>query len=371
MGRQHVQVAQPVTKIYTPPANGELEVTLFGPGYGESIALHIGDGAWVLVDSCIDRAGEPRALQYLTELGVDSARDVRLVVATHWHDDHIRGMARLVTACSNAVFCCASVLCQQEFLAVVGTYGPHRVPGANSGVRELHEVFSRLNATAKKPRFALADSRIFLQGACEIWTLSPNSATFLNFLQQVGSLLPEQGETRRRIPSLTPNRVAVVLWVNIGDIALLLGSDMEKPGWADILHSTTRPTGKASVFKVPHHGSANADDPGVWQNMLETHPWAVLAPWRRGGRILPNRHDVQRILSCTPNAYSTVPHNQLTASPVRRENMVNKTLQEAGVRLRSVSLSTGAVRLRRTGENQAQWRVEFFGSACALKDFAA
>ena len=371
MGRQYVQVAQPVTKIGTPPASGELEVTLFGPGYGESVALHMGDGAWVVVDSCIDQAGKPRALQYLDELGVDPARDVRLIVATHWHDDHIRGMAKLVTACSNAVFCCASVLCEQEFLSVVGTFEHHRVPGASSGVRELYEVFSRLDATGKAPKFALADSRIFLQGACEIWALSPNSAEFLNFLRQVGSLLPGQGETRRRIPSLTPNKVSVVLWINIGHVALLLGSDMEKSGWVDILHSTTRPSGKASVFKIPHHGSANADDPEVWQNMLETHTWAVLAPWRRGGRTLPRQVDVHRTLSRTPNAYSTVTRRRLIASPVRRENAVDKKLLQAGIELRSVSMSSGAIRLRRAAGKQAQWQVELFGSACALKDFAA
>ena len=371
MGRQHVQVAQPVTKINTPPSNGELEITLFGPGYGESIALHIGNDAWVLVDSCIDPAGEPRALQYLNELGVDPARAVRLVVATHWHDDHIRGMAKLVTACSNAVFCCASALCEKEFLTFVGTFGPHRVPGASSGVRELYEVFSRLDATAQKPKFALADSRIFLQGACEIWTLSPTGAAYLDFLRQVGSLLPGQGDTRRRIPSLTPNKVAVVLWINIGDIALLLGSDLEKPAWTDILHSTTRPTGKAPVFKIPHHGSANGDDPEVWRNMLEPHPWAVLAPWRRGGHTLPRQVDINRILSCTPNAYSTVPRRQLVASPVRREGIVNRKLLEAGVKLRSVSVSPGTIRLRRLAGKQAQWRVELFGSACSLKYFAA
>ena len=355
----------------TPPANDELEITLFGPGYGESIVLHIGDGAWVFVDSCVNPDGEPRAVQYLADLGADPARDVRLVVATHWHDDHIRGMARLVTACSKAVFCCASVLCKQEFLATIGALEPHRVPGASSGVRELYEVFSRLDATATKPRFALADSRVFFQGACEIWTLSPNSKAFLDFLRQVGNLLPGQGETKRRIPSLTPNKVSVVLWIRIGDAVLLLGSDMEKPGWVDILASTTRPTDKASVFKIPHHGSANADEPGVWQDMLETDPWAILAPWRRGGQNLPRRRDVQRILSFTSNAYSTAPGNRRTTTPLQRDRVVARTLRESGIKLRSVPMSNDAVRLRRPAGNQAQWRVELFGSACALKNFAA
>jgi hypothetical protein len=290
------------------PAKGELEITLFGPGYGESIALHVGAGAWVLVDSCIDGAGEPKALQYLTDLGVDPARDVRLIVATHWHDDHIRGMAKLVTACSNAVFCCASVLCEQEFLATVGSLEPHRVPGVSSGVRELYEVFARLKATKTRPTFAIANRRVYVQEICEIWSLSPNDAAFLDFLGQVGSLMPGQGQTRRRIPGLTPNKVSVVLWIRIADAVLLLGSDMEKSGWIDILASTTRPADKASVFKIPHHGSANADEPGVWQDMLEAHPWAVLAPWYRGGGILPQQHDVQRTcfarLTPTPRCHA-------------------------------------------------------------------
>ena len=360
-----------MTNINSLPANGELEVTLFGPGYGESIVLHVGDGAWVVVDSCITPTGEPRALQYLTGLGIDPARDVRLILATHWHDDHIRGMAKLVTACSSAVFCCASVLCQQEFLAVFGHFEPDRVPGVSSGVRELYNVFLRLGATAAKPKFALADSLIFRQGSCEIWALSPNSSAFLNFLQQVGSLLPVQGETRRRIPSLTPNQVSVVLWIKIGDVAVLLGSDMEKPGWADILHSTTRPTGKASVFKVPHHGSENADEPGLWQDMLETEPWAMLAPWRRGGRNLPRPRDVQRILSFTSKAYSTTPNRRLNASPAPRDRMVARTIRESGIQLRSVPMSDDAIRLRRPSASQGPWQVELFGSACALENFAA
>lgn len=368
MGPQYVPVPQPVRAINLPPANGELEITLFGPGYGESLVLHIGDGSWVLIDSCIGPTGEPRALQYLTDLGVDPAREVRLIVATHWHDDHIRGMAELVTACSNAVFCCASVLCTREFLGMVGALEHRGLSGTGSGVRELYKVVKSLKTTAT---YAIASRIIYAQGSCEIRSLSPNDKEFVSFLREVSSLIPGQGETRRRIPSLTPNSVSVVLWISIGDVALLLGSDMEKPGWGDILHSTTGPTGKASVFKVPHHGSENADDPGVWQNMLQTEPWAVVAPWRRGGRILPNRRDVQRILSFTANAYSTVPGRQLTSSPTRRHRIVDKTIRESGIKLRSVPMSHDAVRLRRAAGNQTQWRVELFGSACALKDFAA
>ena len=93
-----------------PPDENEFEVVLLGPGYGESIVLHIGYGAWVIVDSCINHEGKPRALEYLESIGVNPAQGVDLIVATHWHDDHIRGMAKLVEVCSKANFCCTNAL---------------------------------------------------------------------------------------------------------------------------------------------------------------------------------------------------------------------------------------------------------------------
>ena len=76
------------------PRNDEFELTLFGPGYGESLVLHVGDGVWVLIDSC-GRADAPVALDYLRRIDVDPSEAVRMIVATHWHDDHIRGLAEI------------------------------------------------------------------------------------------------------------------------------------------------------------------------------------------------------------------------------------------------------------------------------------
>ena len=93
-----------------PPGRGDFELTLLGPGYGESLVLHLGDGIWVLVDSCLDSDGLPQALRYFESINVDPAEAVDLIVATHWHDDHIRGIADLVETCKKATFCCGAVL---------------------------------------------------------------------------------------------------------------------------------------------------------------------------------------------------------------------------------------------------------------------
>ena len=45
-------------KAGSPPGEDEFEVVLLGPGYGESIVLHVGYGGWIIVDSCIN--AEPK-----------------------------------------------------------------------------------------------------------------------------------------------------------------------------------------------------------------------------------------------------------------------------------------------------------------------
>ncbi|KJU81704.1 hypothetical protein MBAV_006106, partial [Candidatus Magnetobacterium bavaricum] len=36
----------------TPPKDNELEVTVFGTGYGESIVMHVPGIGWGVIDSC-------------------------------------------------------------------------------------------------------------------------------------------------------------------------------------------------------------------------------------------------------------------------------------------------------------------------------
>lgn len=51
-----------------PPAHDELEVSVFGPGYGEAIVIHLGENEWILIDSCIEpESKEPAAIHYLTK----------------------------------------------------------------------------------------------------------------------------------------------------------------------------------------------------------------------------------------------------------------------------------------------------------------
>ncbi len=70
----------------TPPDNSSAEITLLGTGggYGESCLIHLGEGKWMIIDSCIDpTSGIVLPLQYLDSIGVSVDNNVIMVVCTH------------------------------------------------------------------------------------------------------------------------------------------------------------------------------------------------------------------------------------------------------------------------------------------------
>ena len=194
------------------------------------------------------------------QFGVEPENAVSLIVATHWHDDHIRGMAKLVDVCETADFCCAAALRQEEFFAAIHAQNGRSQFAGSSGVREMHTVFSNLRERATRPTFALADRRFFRDETCEIWSLSPPDDEFVRFLESIGTLFPREGETKKRVRDVSPNHVAVVLWIQVKDIIVLLGADLETQGWVRIIESQGRPQERATAFKVPHHGAASAHE---------------------------------------------------------------------------------------------------------------
>ena len=352
----------------TLPGHDEVEVTLLGPGYGESIVVHIGGGDWVIVDSCINEQGSPQALEYLCNIGVNPEEAVKLIVATHWHDDHIAGMATLTKACKAAEFCCAAVFVTTEFLAAADALERRHLSQKGSGVRELHGVFSQVVRGEARARHALADSRILSGKNCEIFALSPSHRAFHHFLMNIGRLIPGLRETKTRIPSVSPNDISIATWIRVDNIVILLGADLERHGWTEVLENRERPVGRAGIFKVAHHGSAGADEPGVWSQMLEAEPIAVLTPFRRGRHMLPLRADAQRILAYTEKAYITAVGDSSARARRRESRAVRQTIQESNIQIRRNVMNHGAIRLRRRTNPGAQWGIETIGPACHLSE---
>lgn len=371
--------------IHTPPDPHEIEVSIFGPGYGESILIHLGRGDWMLVDSCLDRERKPAILGYLKNLGIDPAHAVKHIIATHWHDDHIGGLSDVLDQCPNAIFSCSDALLAEEFATIL-KYLNDRGMMVEPGIKQFYRILQTLAARSKAKsavpvvRFASADKRLWRSQVSEpyiseVFSLSPSDASIMYARVEIASLLGKHLEAIKAIPApQTPNHTAVALLVKAGNTSLILGADLEatpdkQGGWTAILDLTTTPKGQSSVLKVPHHGSDDSHHDRVWTELLERNPIAVITPFENGNVIRPKVSDMQRIRSLTSQAY-------ITAKPGAKQgkvqsSVVNKSMAETAKWVREVPLSTGIIRLRKMalGASTDSWKVELFGSAQPVSAF--
>ena len=169
--------------------------------------------------------------------------------------------------------------------------------------------------------------------------------------------------------------------MRFGSQAVLLGGDLEEDGdpnlgWSAAVQSfeaaglaTER---IASIFKQPHHGSANGHCDEVWDWLITPEPITILTPWNRGVG-LPRPANIERILSKSERSYSS--SNYVAARALRalikRDPAVERTLREDGRRIRPALSKMGHVRLRNGGwDDEASWTVGLFGGACHLRDMA-
>ena len=122
------------------------------------------------------------------------------------------------------------------------------------------------------------------------------------------------------------------------------------------------------MFKVPHHGSSNAHVPDVWRVMVEKDCFAVVVPWRGGGRALPTRAQAEDILRETRHSFITSLAGRSVRPRRRSDQAVGRILRRSASKFRRSFVSSGAVRLRRRLHSGEPWQVELFDGACPLSD---
>lgn len=358
-------------KVANPPALDEVEVTVIGPGFGECIVVHTGNGRWLIVDSCRDPATkQPVALLYLRALGIDPTVSVDWIVATHWHADHVGGIHELVTACSNAQFFCASVLNEREFLRYAAQ--SRAVAGAKKGgefldtLRTLklrnHQVKWTQGGRGLATRSSFNGNHSFRMDS-----LSPSDREYQLFLDQIIPKIAVKGTPHRAATARDPNRAAIVLSLQWGRDAVLLGADLvtdpdSNLGWlAAVSEASTLAVGRASLVKIPHHGSAGAHCPKMWTDLLTDLPVSVITPFRCGGsgRPPPKSSDLARISKLSSRTVLTAPSN--SGRGRKPSSAIAAGLAQSGIKMHTRRPKVGIARLRRYG--QGRWNIQLFGQA--------
>ncbi len=360
----------------TPPAADEVEVSVFGPGVGECIVVHTGGGEWIVVDSCLDgpiRAAEPVALRYLSQINVNVETAVRLVVITHWHDDHIRGIGEVFRRARAADVVVSVALNTEQFVTLTRMAKARGASDGRSAVDEfaaIHgELAQRVPSGARwrvgSPTYALARLPLSRPGASGLVTaLSPSQVAVQRAQVAVCERMQGLIDTGRRLVSQGPNDTAIALWIEAGTRKILLGSDLEnatdpRDGWTAVVADAAGLLSAADVFKVAHHGSSNAHHAAVWTAMLAPQPFAVLTPYRPSR--LPGKLDLQRLKVATDDAYLTA--DVAATRPKKRSTVVEGQLNAVTLRRRAIRTGKpGHVRLR-MDRNGGPATVDLFDGA--------
>lgn len=361
-----------------PPGVGQIEVSIFGPGKGECIAVHAGAGDWLIVDSCIDQStGRQPALDYLDALGVDIGSQVQVVLATHAHDDHIAGIGEVFERSESATLVLSAAATSEEFFASIEADADIEAILRTSIRAEYRRVLelAEQRAAARQDWSPIKRavegldlwSRSATSAAPAAWvrSLSPSHHAISRSLKFLAEGTAQAGQ-RRRLAGSDPNEFAVAVWIQVGDSAVLLGADLlagpAACGWQAVVATFTPPV-KASYFKVPHHGAPNAHHEDVWTHLLLDEPIATLAPYRAGVTPRPSSQDIARLKALTPTLFGTA--NPRRLAPGRRVRRTGATLAQVAMNVRDPWGVSGQVRTRGASDGTG-WTTELFAPALAL-----
>jgi hypothetical protein len=280
----------------------------------------------------------------------------------------------VVERCKKARFAFSSSFRSIDFLTLIesGDLGTRRL---SSGAREFGRVLSILRARKAAgddlggaPRSIVENTIIDQSQHCEVRALSPSSAAVQAGQRAIAGLLPKHLQPRLRVSEPSPNSTSIVLWLHGSAGIALLGADLDRAshddmGWGAVVALASAASGRATLVKVPHHGSITAHDQRMWSELLTPNPDAILTPWTRAGKRVPSEDDRLRLCRLAPDA---VIAGQASSKAARYNPAVERTLREVVISRHAAVGRMGHIRARCAPSDPGQWRIELIHDAQRL-----
>lgn len=197
-------------------------------GVGESILLKFDKNKYGIIDSYINKkTNNPQVLDYIQEQGI-APESIDFVLLTHGHQDHYRGIAKILEACPNARFFSSNTFNSIFFRRLISAY--LQTKSRNNFLTEIVDIFSILRKTNRILN-ALSDKSepIVDNGNVKIFALSPNVRTnkYLDVLYKKTMRDYLNRDNEKFELGHNFNFQSVVLVVQIGDLQILYGADLE------------------------------------------------------------------------------------------------------------------------------------------------
>ncbi|MDX2306346.1 MAG: MBL fold metallo-hydrolase [Microscillaceae bacterium] len=359
------------------PNIAEINLIGTGGGYGESLIIHVGNNEWIIVDSCYNpdtKKSLPLELLVKKEVELNS---VKLIVCTHWHDDHIRGISEILEKCEQAIFSFARANDLKKFLQFVSLdYEKLNKIGSNSSTKEFNKCLEILKTRTLPAKLSEKDKLLYSTKYndlfIEIHSLSPSDYSSQLFDVEISSLITEFGQPNQKMVIQSPNDRSVVLLLKLGYHNILLGADLEvcsdsNRGWLDITRNSevVKISEKSRYFKIPHHGSQNGFHQEIWDNLVEILPISTITPWNKKKKLPPNEM-VERYKKMSKELYITTP-TDVSKKPKKRTNRVTKIIKQFNSSVQEIKYRYGLISCTiDISDKNSIWKTTLEGTSCKV-----
>ena len=250
-----------------PPA---LEVHVLGGSRGESIVLKLPDGRWGVVDCYSESLSDLNANATARFLHGEGVARLFFVCLTHPHDDHYLGMAKLMEEFKPAEFWRFGCLSHEHVRRLLKYYelraGAAKIEELSQSANELIDVFGKALEGAKNKTMDVcrANSRTNPHPkrserptAYKIECLSPTGRQIERYEGAIWECIGPDGRIAKKLSRSQHNDISLVLKITYGNTKIILGGDLEKTGWEEVVEDAGESDLSVCAVKVSHHGSEN------------------------------------------------------------------------------------------------------------------
>ncbi|WP_334141288.1 MBL fold metallo-hydrolase [Atlantibacter hermannii] len=290
------------------------ETIIFGKGIGESIAVRLGLEEWMIIDSCLNEDKQPAALDYLIKRGINPQKEVKLIIISHFHDDHIKGIYDIIQNCPASKVVISAALNTTEFRNYIHALSENGVDMAKTKeINRVMSLFPKLHETNRLVH-AKKDCTLFRSNtSVQVHSLSPSDVDITNsdldFANSTKhSIIFSEIATSAKL--VNPNHYCVVTRIfspTSNDNEVLLGADLEiakNSGWDSVCDANNRPEPNLiGIFKLPHHGSRTGYHEQTWKKLIKVNPISILTTYDKSS--LPRQDMIDLYKSKSSALYCT------------------------------------------------------------------
>lgn len=368
------------------PDSDEFEITTIGAGHqsGESVVLHLENGQWVIIDSCVSEK-KVLPLYYLEQIGVPF-ENVKFVICTHWHEDHVKGLPDILRECPNAKFYTPNVGDNRIFLKFVLKRLKLSFTSKSKVWKIFNDCYKVLSnrTTLQKPNFFQHEMVVYTSPNVDLFCLSPSDNMRQNF-EEILLAANTDVETIEAENKLDDNMCSLSFALRFHDKRIIIGGDLEcnrkdkedccecikhcgeksEKGWCNILEEINLFTDYQDYeyIQLSHHSSINGFCPRIWDEFCKRDEMICTSTiFSNNKKVnLPTKEMLEAYMNLSKSYYIT--STRIGASKVKKieKTALDDELHKTISKIQTISDAVGIICSRyKKGE---YWKHYSFGTA--------